>query len=121
MVNLMLKLFKKGDFYVFSFLVIIFILCSYFYLKLPKGDFLEITEGNTTKKFSLAQKKIIEFKNNKIEINMGRVRMRKSNCPNKYCIMQGWIERHNHSIICIPNFFKITIKSNNSNFDTTSY
>ena len=57
----------------------------------------------------------------RVEINMGKARIKKSNCSNQYCIMQGWISKINHSVVCIPNLFKISIKSKMLSYDSTNY
>jgi len=44
-----------------------------------------------------------------VEIKDGKVRIKESNCKNKYCIKQGWSDRF--PIICIPNEVSVMIKS----------
>ena len=45
----------------------------------------------------------------KIVIDNGRVRFSSAPCPKKYCIHQGWINKANQIIICIPNKISISI------------
>jgi hypothetical protein len=118
---LLLKLFKLGDFLIFFIFISIIILALNYYFHLPKGDSVEISHGNEIKHYSLFQNKTLIFDEIEVEINMGKARIKKSNCSNQYCIMQGWISKINHSVVCIPNLFKISIKSKMLSYDSTNY
>ncbi len=41
-----------------------------------------------------------------VEIENGRVRVKSSPCPRKYCVKQGWVRRG--AIVCVPNRLVIT-------------
>jgi hypothetical protein len=41
-----------------------------------------------------------------VEIKDRKVRIKEAHCPNKLCIMEGWISRG--AIVCLPN--KIVVK-----------
>jgi len=118
---LLLKLFKLGDFLIFFIFISIVIISLNFYFQLPKGDYLEISHGNETKQYTLMQNKTLIFDEIEVEINMGKAKIKKSNCSNQYCVMQGWISKINHSAVCIPNLFKMSIKSKTLSYDSTNY
>lgn len=43
-----------------------------------------------------------------IELSATRARMLDSPCPKKICCAQGWIEKPNRTIVCVPN--RVVIK-----------
>jgi hypothetical protein len=45
-----------------------------------------------------------------VELDGNRVRMREAPCPDRTCILQGWIERPGESIVCLPNLVEIRIE-----------
>lgn len=45
-----------------------------------------------------------------VELDGNRVRMREAPCPDRTCILQGWIERPGESVICLPNLVEIRIE-----------
>ncbi|MDA9913548.1 NusG domain II-containing protein [Methylophilaceae bacterium] len=117
----MFKVFKAGDFLILAIFSVILVISLSIYLNLPSGDILKIDYQNQTIKYSLNQNKKIDLENLSIEINMGKARIRHSNCKNQYCVMQGWISHVNQSIICVPNLFKMTISQNMDAHDSTNY
>lgn len=48
-----------------------------------------------------------------VEIDGNRVRMREAPCPDRTCILRGWIERPGESIVCLPNLVEIRIEGGN--------
>ncbi|RME67757.1 MAG: NusG domain II-containing protein [Nitrospirae bacterium] len=42
-----------------------------------------------------------------IEIKDGRVRVRDSDCPRKFCVRQGWIRTG--AIVCVPNRVVVSV------------
>ncbi len=48
-----------------------------------------------------------------LEVDGSRVRMREAPCPDRTCILQGWIERPGESIVCLPNLVEIRIEGGN--------
>ena len=75
--------------------------------------------------FSLNQNitKIIEGPVGKSEIiiKSGKVRISKSPCTKKYCIHQGWINKANQMIVCIPNQISISIIGPKRGYDAINY
>jgi hypothetical protein len=45
-----------------------------------------------------------------VEVDGNRVRMREAPCPDRTCVLQGWIERPGEGIVCIPNQMEIRIE-----------
>ncbi len=45
-----------------------------------------------------------------VEVEGNRVRMREAPCPDRTCVLQGWIGRPGESIVCIPNQVEIRIE-----------
>lgn len=52
-----------------------------------------------------------------VEIDMDRVRIVSSPCPDKDCEHQGWIKRQGQIIVCLPNRVVITIETTNPDQD----
>ena len=50
---------------------------------------------------------------NVIEIDHRRIRMLESDCPDGYCVRQGWVSSGLVPIICLPNRVVITFESGN--------
>jgi hypothetical protein len=48
-----------------------------------------------------------------VELDGKRVRIREAPCPDRTCILQGWIERPGESIVCLPNLVEIRIEGGN--------
>jgi hypothetical protein len=46
---------------------------------------------------------------NTVEIKNGRVAVTDADCPQKFCIKQGWINRG--SLVCLPNRLIVTVES----------
>ena len=61
--------------------------------------------------------------NHIIEVNQGRVRVKKAPeaDPLKICQKTGWIERTGPTIICVPNNLSIWLESTNSDLDGMSW
>ncbi len=38
-----------------------------------------------------------------IAVRQGGIRVLKSDCPNQYCVREGWVEVANHPIVCAYN------------------
>ncbi|AMC94264.1 hypothetical protein AOC36_09820 [Erysipelothrix larvae] len=52
-----------------------------------------------------------------LEIKDGRIRVADEISPLHYCQVQGWVERTNVPIVCLPNGIKIVIESDDSLID----
>jgi hypothetical protein len=37
-----------------------------------------------------------------VEVDGGKIRMLKANCPEQICVKQGWIKDPGASIVCLP-------------------
>jgi len=75
---------------------------------------LVITDGKTTKEYSLTsgRKRIFSVKGCVVEIERAKVRVRSSSCPKKICVSQGWIRSDGESIVCLPHQVVIKIVGN---------
>ncbi len=51
-----------------------------------------------------------------IEVQDGRIRVRKSNCANQICVDSGWIAHSGEVIACVPNQVMIEIKTEKGAF-----
>lgn len=49
-----------------------------------------------------------------LEVAGKRIRMVEATCPDRICVMHGWIERAGESIVCVPNEISISITANGS-------
>ena len=92
----------------------------------PQGEYLKIQMGKQViGSFSLNQNviKIIEGPIGKTEviIDSGKVRISKSPCTKKYCLHQGWINKLNQTIVCVPNQISISIIGARTDYDSLNY
>ena len=120
------KVIKAGDWFIIILFCALIIICTKSLWNLPQGEYLEIYKNNEIlATYSLNQKitKIINGTKGeiKIVIDNGRVRFSSSPCPKKYCIHQGWINKANQTIICIPNQISISIVGPKSGYDSINY
>ncbi len=101
------------------FLLIAFSLASFLLVKnlifanpFEGGKVKIYVNGVERSSYLLKQKRKAQIKGymgvSTFEILEGKVRMIKSPCPNKNCIMQGWIKYPGEQIICAPN--RVVIK-----------
>ncbi|MGA1794534.1 MAG: NusG domain II-containing protein [bacterium] len=67
--------------------------------------------GHTTMRFEGAEGPF------SIEIKDGRVRMKDSTCPGKYCVKTGWIGREGQMVCCVPNRVIIKIIDGTEAYD----
>ncbi|MDC0126787.1 NusG domain II-containing protein [Methylophilaceae bacterium] len=129
MIKEILKFFntiKAGDWFIIILFCALIIVSTKFLWNLPQGEYLEIYKNNKIlATYSLNQKitKIINGAkgDTKIIIDNGRVRFVSAPCTKKYCIHQGWINKANQIIICIPNKISISILGNKKNYDSINY
>ncbi len=57
-----------------------------------------------------------------IEVKEGRIRVLKSDCPQKICVQTGWISKPGQTIICVPNKVLIEIVGiSNAEYNAVSY
>lgn len=44
-----------------------------------------------------------------LEVRDGRVRVQRSDCPERWCVRTGWIDRPGQSIVCVPARVVVTV------------
>jgi len=120
------KSVKFGDWFVIILFCALIIISAKFLWSLPQGEYLEIYKNNKIlATYSLNQEITKEINGTKgktkIIINNGKVRFSSSPCPKKYCIHQGWINKANQTIVCIPNQISISIVGAKRGYDTINY
>ncbi len=121
-----IKVIEVGDWFIITLFCALIIISTKFLWNLPKGEYLEIYKNNKIlATYSLNQKitKLIngEKGETKITIDNGKVRFSSAPCAKKYCIHQGWINKANQIIICIPNKISISILGGKKNYESISY
>jgi len=120
------KVAKAGDWLIIILFFALIIISMKLLWNLPQGQYLEIYKNNEIlATYSLNQqitKTISGAKGEtKITINNGKVRFSSAPCAKKYCIHQGWINKANQIILCIPNKISISILGSNKNYDSINY
>jgi len=98
--------------------------------QMTEGDLrLEIyTDGQLYRKINLSEASAEEIRvptkdghYNVVEIEKGRARVKKSDCPDQICVKTGWISQPGHIAVCVPNKFNIVVKGKSNKVDTISY
>jgi len=56
-----------------------------------------------------------------IKAEKGRIRFLESDCPHKFCVKTGWLNKPGDRAVCIPSRVVITITGNNKKVDTLVY
>jgi len=56
-------------------------------------------------------------RSNVIEVERGRIRMYKADCPDGTCVRQGWVMSAAIPIVCLPNRVVITLEGNHKGVD----
>ena len=120
------KLIKPGDWLIIIMFFFLILASTKLLWDFPQGQYLEIYKNNEIlATYSLNQKLKKEIYNTKgvteVIIDNGKVRFSKSPCPKKYCIHQGWINKANQIIICIPNKISISIVGGIKKYDSINY
>ena len=120
------KLIKPGDWLIIIMFFFLILASTKLLWDFPQGQYLEIYKNNEIlATYSLNQKLKKEIYNTKgvteVIIDNGKVRFSKSPCPKKYCIHQGWINKANQIIICIPNKSSISIVGGIKKYDSINY
>lgn len=78
--------------------------------------------GKLIKEVNLSEEKIINYADMEIEVKEGRIRVLKSDCPQKICVQTGWISKPSQTIICVPNKVLIEIVGiSNAEYNAVSY
>ena len=120
------KLIKPGDWLIIIMFFFLILASAKLLWDFPQGQYLEIYKNNEIlATYSLNQKLKKEIYNTKgvteVIIDNGKVRFSTSPCPKKYCIHQGWINKANQIIICIPNKISISIVGGIKKYDSINY
>ena len=120
------KYVKSGDWFVIALFCALIIISTKLLWDLPQGEYLEIYKNNKIlATYSLNQDITKEISGEKgqtkIIIKNGKVRFSSSPCSKKYCIHQGWINKANQTIICIPNQISISIVGAKRKYDSINY
>ena len=120
------KVAKAGDWFIIILFFALIIISMKLLWNLPQGQYLEIYKNNEILATYSLNQQITKTINGakgetKITINNGKVRFSSAPCAKKYCIHQGWINKANQIIICIPNKISISILGGNKNYDSINY
>lgn len=123
---------KKGD-YILIFLIIIISVCSILYMTISTGSQLYMQkkviielDGKLYKEILIDEETslIIDIEENhiknKIHIENNKVFMEESNCNNQICVKQGYIEKSNQMIVCLPNKISVRIEGIDNEIDVIS-
>ena len=57
---------------------------------------------------------------NTVEVEPGRIRILKADCPDQICVNQGWISDSSVPIVCLPNKLVIEIIGGEDAFDAVT-
>lgn len=116
-------MFRYGDILIYGGLII-FALMPFFKQDEIKGKAVRISFNNETSVYSADNDTLIELKEVRIiaEIKGGRIRIKDSDCKDKYCIKQGWLDvKSSGRIICMPNRVIIEfVKKNDAAIDAVT-
>ena len=90
------------------------------------GQYLKIEKNNEPPKImslnQIKEEKIIGLLgDSNISLADGKARFSKAPCTKKYCIHQGWINRVNQTIVCLPNQITISITDGSESYDSVNY
>ena len=121
-----IKIIKGGDWFIIILFCALIIISTKFLWNLPQGEYLEIYKNNEILATYTLNQKITKIINGaigetKIMIDHGKVRFSSAPCTKKYCIHQGWINKSNQIIICIPNQISISIVGAKRKYDSINY
>ncbi|HQO08704.1 MAG TPA: NusG domain II-containing protein [Clostridiales bacterium] len=111
-------MFRYGDILIYGGLII-FALLPFFKKEEIKSEIIQINFNNDTFLCFADKDTLIELKNGKIiaEIKDGKVRIKDSDCRDKYCVKQGWLDAgSSRRLICMPNrlIIEFAQKENNA-------
>ena len=120
-------MFKTGDKLVLiGALIFVGWLYSLFWFNNSHGDFVQITIDEKEQQLvSLAENKILKMKGktgiSELEINDGRIRFKRSPCPNQICVHAGWLQHGGEFAACLPNRVAVEVVANNTLFDAINF
>ncbi|MCK9224671.1 MAG: NusG domain II-containing protein [Candidatus Muirbacterium halophilum] len=115
-----IKLLKNKDIFLYIIIIFIGFIVYTIDIDVKNSDKCVILFNNKKIIKDISVDSIIDFDNVVIEIKNKKVRVVKSNCPDKLCVKTGFIQKQTEFIICVPNNLKITIGEEN-NIDGISW
>ena len=109
---------KKRD-WILGAVIILVAVIMYIAMNATQSDdgmAVKITlDGKEYGTYSLDEDREIEIKtdngNNKVEIHDKSVEMKEADCPDKYCVRQGKINKIRQNIVCLPHKIVVEIIS----------
>lgn len=112
---------KKRD-WILGAVIILVAVIMYIAMNATQSDdgmAVKITlDGKEYGTYSLDEDREIEIKtdngNNKVEIHDKSVEMKEADCPDKYCVKQGEINKIRQNIVCLPHKIVVEIISADS-------
>lgn len=112
---------KKRD-WILGAVIILVAVIMYIEMNATQSDdgmAVKITlDGKEYGTYSLDEDREIEIKtdngNNKVEIHDKSVEMKEADCPDKYCVKQGEINKIRQNIVCLPHKIVVEIISADS-------
>ena len=113
MLRLIRENLSMADVMLFVIIVIVVVMTSYGMVqKRENRRVYIIKENHYWADYPLSQDRTIEIdEHNTLQINNGKVRMLKADCPDKRCVKQGASDLL--PIICLPNHLVVEIRSTN--------
>ena len=53
-------------------------------------------------------------------VSPGKVRIKHSDCPDKLCVRQGWVQYDGESIVCLPHKLVVTVRGTAGDLDAVA-
>tara|TARA_B100000035_G_scaffold134321_1_gene114300 strand:+ start:53357 stop:53743 length:387 start_codon:yes stop_codon:yes gene_type:complete len=123
---LFIRTVKMGDVLLILLLMALIIFIINKSWNSPLGQYLKIEKNNESAKIisldQIKEEKIAGLQGeSEISIIDGKARFSKAPCTKKYCIHQGWINKVNQTIVCLPNQITISITDGSESYDSINY
>lgn len=125
---------KRGDKFIISFVVVVFLLSlasMVFYKSGKDRNLIAVVEkeGKEVYRFNITKfegEKEIKVELHKgeynlVEIQKGRIRFKDANCSDKVCVRSGWLSRKGDMSICLPHRMAIKILGKKEDLDEVTY
>lgn len=82
------------------------------------GQTVRVYQGGTLLwEVPLSQDGEFHTPHNTVEVQAGRVRVSRADCPDQVCVNQGWISDGTVPIVCLPNQLIVQIEGGGSPLD----
>ena len=120
------KLFKKGDL-ILTVLILLICVALIFLPKLSSKKLIATiyVDGKVVETIKLNEvEKSYTFSphyNVEVEVQKGKIRFLKSDCPDKLCVKSGWLETSGATSACLPETVVISVTGEKSDFDVITY